>query len=356
MKEKISLHPYTSIVKLGQQDLSFDAVASDFEALRPTMLKSENDDLGFTDGHFWTKTQLHNKTDSEFHYYLETARPVTDLVELYVLDSDSRRVEKHVSGDAMPYAQRSFDDRRTVFRIDIPPHARLDLFLHLKSDGEVIKIPLILRDAQSFVKITVMEQWIFGIFYGILLTAAIIYLFFFFALRERTFLYYSLYVVFIGLMQFALDGYFYQLITPGGGWFSRHAVLIFAMIAGFLLGRYSEVFLGIRKHNKTIGRIFDGLYVPALVLILVLIFVPSAFAICYPLANVLGLLILVNIISAVVYLYWKKIHVDIFFSIGILFLILGFGNFIGNNFGQIPNSFFVLNSSKFGTGLEIIFL
>jgi hypothetical protein len=24
-------------------------------------------------------------------------------------------------------------------------------------------------------------------------------------------------VVFIGLMQFALDGYFYKLITPGGG-------------------------------------------------------------------------------------------------------------------------------------------
>lgn len=152
----------------------------------------------------------------------------------------------------MPYRERSFDDRRTVFRVDLPPNATQKLFLYLKSDGEVIKIPLILRDAQSFVKFTAMEQWIFGLFYGILLTAAIIYLFFFFALRERTFLYYSLYVVFIGLMQFALDGYFYQLITPGGGWFSRHAVLIFAMIAGFLLGRYSEVFLGIRKHNKTI--------------------------------------------------------------------------------------------------------
>jgi two-component system, sensor histidine kinase LadS len=356
IREKISLHPYTSIIKLGQKDLGFDAVVNGFDSLRPAKLKSENDDLGFTDGHFWTRTDLHNDTNSDLHYYLETARPITDLVELYVREKESRQVVKHVSGDAMPYAERSFDDRRTVFRIDLPAHTKLSLFLHLKSDGEVIKIPLILRDAQNFVKITAMEQWIFGLFYGILLTAAIIYLFFFFALRERTFLYYSLYVVFIGLMQFALDGYFYQLITPGGAWFSRHAVLIFAMIAGFLLGRYSEVFLGIRKYNKTIGRIFDGLYVLALVLILALIFVPSAFALCYPLANVLGLLILVNIISAVVYMYWKKIHVDIFFSIGILFLILGFGIFILNNFGQIPNSFFALNSSKFGTGLEIIFL
>lgn len=354
--EKISLHPYTSIVKLGQDNLDFNAVAGRFDALHPTKLKSGNDDLGFTDGHFWTRTVLHNDTDSELHYYLETARPITDLVELYVQDKGSNQVAKYVSGDTMPYRERSFDDRRTVFRVDLPPNATRVLYLHLKSDGEVIKIPLILRDAQNFIKFTAMEQWIFGIFYGILLTAAIIYFFFFFALRERTFLYYSLYVVFIGLMQFALDGYFYQLITPGGGWFSRHAVLIFAMIAGFLLGRYSEVFLGIRKHNKTIGRIFDSLYVLVLLLILALIFIPSALALCYPLANVLGLLILINIIAALVYMYWKKIPVDIFFSVGILFLILGFGIFILNNFGQIPNSFFALNSSKFGTGLEIIFL
>jgi signal transduction histidine kinase/CheY-like chemotaxis protein len=354
--DKISLHPFTSIANVGEKNLRIDAVIKDFESLHPRKLCSENDDLGFTKDHFWTKTTLRNATDTEFHYYLETARPVTDLAELYILDNDSHKITKSISGDAIPYANRTFDDRRTVFKIDIAPHANLSLFLHLKSDGEVIKMPVTIRNAESFIRITAMEQWIFGIFYGILLTAAILYFFFFFALKERTFLYYSLYVVFIGLMQFALDGYFYQLITPGGGWFSMHAVLIFAMIAGFLLGRYSQVFLGIKKHSRFIGKIFDTLYVLALILILTLIFVPSAFAICYPLANVLGLLILVMIIVSVVYMYWKKIPVDPFFSIGILFLILGFGIFILNNFGQIPNSFVTLNSSKIGTGLEIIFL
>jgi hypothetical protein len=105
---------------------------------------------------------------------------------------------------------------------------------------------MMLRTADSFILMTSMEQFIFGIFYGILLTAAIIYLFFFFGLGDKTFLYYALYVIFIGLMQFALDGYFYQLILPGGGWFSLRAVLIFAMVAGFLLGKYSEVFLKIK--------------------------------------------------------------------------------------------------------------
>ena len=57
-----------------------------------------------------------------------------------------------------------------------------------------------------------------------------------------------------------------------------------------------------------------------------------------------------------IYLYYHRKPVDAFFSFGILFLILGFGIFILNNFGQVPNTFLTQNSSKFGTGLEIIFL
>ena len=355
LPQKISLHPYTTIVNAGSKELHIQYVIKNFESLQPRKLNTENDDLGFTKDNFWARVELRNATGNDLHYYLETARPITDLVELYAIDSRGM-LTKTTSGDKIRYADRDFDDRRTIFKIDIRPYDNLKLYLHLKSDGEVIKMPMMLRNSESFIKMASMEQLIFGIFYGILLTAAIIYFFFFFALREKTFLYYSLYVVFIGLMQFAIDGYFYQLIAPNGGWFASHSVLLFAMVAGILLGKYSEVFLGIGKYNKTISLLFNIVYILAGILILFILFVPAAFAVCYPLANVLGLLILILIISSVIYLHYKKIPVDIFFSFGILFLIFGFGIFILNNFGQVPNSFFTLNSSKFGTGLEIIFL
>ena len=354
--QKLSLHPYTTVICVEDKEMAIREVIRKFEAFHPKKLKTDNDDLGFTNKHFWAKAGLLNATDSTLYYYLETARPVTDLAELYVIDNNSKAILKTRSGDCMKYSDRSFDDRRTVFKVNIPPHANLTLFLHLKSDGEVLKIPLMLRDSENFIKKTSFEQWIFGIFYGILLTAAIIYFFFFLALREKTFLYYALYVVFIGLLQFALDGYFYQFITYDCGWFSLHAVLIFALIAGFLLGKYSEIFLGIKKHSKKIMVCFSVLYVLALLLLIILIAVPQAFAISYPLANILGLLILLLIISSVIFLHYRRVFVDIFFSIGVFFLILGFGIFILNNFGEIPNSFFALNSSKLGTGLEIIFL
>ncbi|RTY87852.1 hybrid sensor histidine kinase/response regulator [Flavobacterium sp. RSP49] len=354
--KEVSLHNYTTVADVGQRNLDIHYVVANFNSFDPKKLQTENDDLGFSQNNFWSKTELINSSDRTLNYYLETARPITDLVELYFIDSTSGKITKMVSGDNMPFAERSFDNRKTIFKIKILPNSRQQLFLHLKSDGEVVNMPVMLYSSENFIKLISNEQLFFGIFYGILATVSVIYFFFYFALRQKAFLYYSLYVVFIGLMQFSLDGYFYKLITPQGGWFSLRAVLFFAMIAGFLLGKYSEVFLNIKKHNKIIYFLFTVLYFLTFVLIVCILFVPKALALCYPLANVLGLLILILIISSVVYLYCKKIHVDGFFTIGIFFLVLGFGIFILNNFSQIPNSFLTENSSKLGTGLEVIFL
>lgn len=356
LPKNISLFHFTTIADVGQQNLQVGYVIKNYASLYPSKLKTDNDDLGFTDHHFWAKFSLDNTTGRPLEYYLETARPITDLAELYQVNLTNLEVKKSISGDALPFFERSFQDRKTIFKIDLAPYEKADFYLHLKSDGETIKMPVVLRDAQSFIQEVTIEEWVFGVFYGILLTAAIIYLFFFVAMREKTFLYYSLYVVFIGLMQFALDGYFFKLITPNSGWLSMHSVLIFAMIAGILLGKYSEVFLKVKQHNKFLYKAFNVVYALAALLILIIVMIPQAFAICYPLANVLGLFVLILIISAVVHMYWNKKPVDPFFSVGIIFLIMGFGIFILNNFGQIPNNFFTQNSSKFGTGLEIIFL
>jgi signal transduction histidine kinase/ActR/RegA family two-component response regulator len=86
------------------------------------------------------------------------------------------------------------------------------------------------------------------------------------------------------------------------------------------------------------------------------IFIPSLLLFSYVLVNVLTLVFLILIVYSILYLYYKKKPVDFLFTTGILFLILGFGIFILYNFGLFPINFFTQNSSKLGTGLEVIFL
>lgn len=356
LPEKISLHSYTTVADVGTSDLEIQDVMANFKSLNPRPLQTENDDLGFTQNNFWAKLELQNATDLDLHYYLETARPITDLVELYTIDETSGKITKAISGDHLAFSERTYDNRKTLFKIDIQPHSKLKLFLHLRSDGENVKLPVNLYSPDSLISTLSFEQLIFGLFYGILAIVAIIYFFFFFALREITFLYYSLYVVFVGLLQFALDGFFYEFVTPYAGWFSNNSVLLIAIVAVFLSGKYSEVFLNIKRHSKSIYRLFNIAYVLLFLLLLCVVFFPSVLLMSYIVVNVLTLVFLALIVYSIIYLYYKRKPIDTFFTVGFMFLILGFGLFILYNFGLLPHSFLTQNSSKLGTGLEIVFL
>jgi hypothetical protein len=74
---------------------------------------------------------LQNQTDSDLHYYLETALPITDLVELYTIDEVSGKISKAVNGDVLAFFKRAYDNQ-DHFKIDIQSKSNLKLFLHLK--------------------------------------------------------------------------------------------------------------------------------------------------------------------------------------------------------------------------------
>ncbi|MBC7383183.1 MAG: hybrid sensor histidine kinase/response regulator, partial [Bacteroidia bacterium] len=262
-------------------------------------------------------------TSEHLIYYLETARPITDEVELYLTDQTGKTV-KQKSGDKIPFLNRVLDHRKTIFKLNLNAGDKVNAYMSLKSDGEVISLPLVLRSSENLLRTTYFEQLIFGVFYGILILAFITYLFFFIALGDWVFFYYGCYVIFIALMQFSLDGYFYQYFASSGGWFSQRAVIIFAAISRIFLGKYGEVFLNIKKYIEKIFYAFRMVYGLLGLLLLSLLFTPSFLKFTYPLANIFGLAILALIVLSLVYFNIKKLPGDKFFGIGIFFLFLGF--------------------------------
>ena len=229
-----SLHVNTTIVNVKQKKLSINEVVK-IDKKEFKLLKNENTDLGFTDDNYWLNFQVHNTINEEIQYYIETSRPIVDVAIFYKVNKDGTfSIQK--SGDLIPFKERTVSLRKTVFKINLLPNETGNYYIHLKSDGEVINAPVILRTPDNLISVASFEQIIFGFFYGILIIASILYFFFFYAMKERVFLYYSLYVLFIGLLQFSLDGYFYQFITPNSGWLSNKSVLLFAIISGVFLG------------------------------------------------------------------------------------------------------------------------
>lgn len=351
--EAVSLRPITSVLLAGQQDYSFEEVRSNSK-LDFVPLTSLKENLGFSSDNYWLTFTLENTTDSYNQYYLETARPITDVVNLFLIDEDND-VEKQYSGDKIPFSKKTIQHRKSIFDIGLRPGESVEAYIHLKSDGEVVMLPMELYQEASFFNLTYKEQVFYGFFYGILILACIIYLFFFFALKDRAFIYYALYALFIALMQFSLDGFFHQYFTPQGGWLSDRAVLLTALASLFFFGKYGDTFLNLKK-NSPILHLANQFIGIAIAVGVVLLGVSSNFEYCYPFANAIGILVLAHMIASLVVMKLKKQKVDIFFVLGISFLVFGFVVFIMNNFNTIENSFFTSNGTKFGIGFEIIFL
>jgi hypothetical protein len=62
-------------------------------AIDSVALKTANDDLGFTQNNFLGKMHPSKSNRCRFTYYLETALPITDLAELYIIDQVSGKIK-----------------------------------------------------------------------------------------------------------------------------------------------------------------------------------------------------------------------------------------------------------------------
>ncbi|WAC00925.1 hypothetical protein N7U66_11900 [Lacinutrix neustonica] len=111
-------------------------------------LSSENQSVGFTSDDYWVTFRLENSASNEKTYYLETARPVTDVAYLYQLQNG--KITKFSSGDGIAFEDRQVSHRETVFKVQLPQNTVQKFYLHLKSDGETLNLPLKLYTEEDF--------------------------------------------------------------------------------------------------------------------------------------------------------------------------------------------------------------
>jgi signal transduction histidine kinase/ActR/RegA family two-component response regulator len=353
--ESVSIQEHAEIANTKTADFSIEEIINQKNNIRFSPLSNTGENIGFTTANYWIKFQIKNDTDEQLNYFLETARPIIDSLTLYSIGNEGK-VNVQENGDAIAFEDKSVPHRKSIFKITILPTETYTVYLNIKNDGEALVVPIRLHSNQTLLQETYAEQIFYGLFYGILLLAFVVYLFFYFGLKAKVFLWYTLYILFVGLLQFALDGFFHQYFTPNAGWLNNRAVLLIAALSLIFFLKYTEHFLEISKVSKHLTKIYKCTTVVLLALIFGLNVSPEFLPFAYPMANFIGLLVLISVVGSIIFKIIKKQKVDIFFIGGISFLVLGFVVFILNNIGVLPHSFFAENGPKFGTGLEIIFL
>ena len=349
-----SLHAYAEIASVGSRQLKFRELLKSENELGFRPVNGENENIDFTSGHYWVRFKLKNEYTDTLFFFLNTARPVTDNVDLYQISGTDTVFKK--SGDGIPFKEKDLAYPESVFKLKLNPRSVSQIYIHLKSDGEMIVLPIRLSNAETYLRETAKKEYFYGLFYGMLFLASIIYLFFYKSLKASVFLFYGLYILFFSLLQFSLDGYAHQYLFPDSGWFYSRLILLTGGLTTIFLGLYAEAFLDLKTQFRVIPKVFTFIYWMVGAFVVGLMFSDFILAISYPVVNALGLLVIFLIVGSVIRLNIKGVKVDYFFTLGISFLALGLIVFILNNFSLVPSNTLTRQSSKIGSSLEVLFL
>jgi signal transduction histidine kinase len=201
--------------------------------------------FGFNKSAFWLRLDVVNSGDRARSWLLELAYPQLDRVELYA-PRDDGSVERRVTGDHVPFAQRDLPYRHFLFQLHTSPRSSQTYYLRVQSDGSV-SIPLFAWSEKAFREHENREQPLLWMIYGVVLVMALYNAFVFVSVRQREYLYYCFYVVACVLVQATLNGHAFQYLLPESVWLANRLLLFSASITVWVALLFIRHFLNLRE-------------------------------------------------------------------------------------------------------------
>ncbi|MGB8644706.1 MAG: 7TM diverse intracellular signaling domain-containing protein [Anaerolineae bacterium] len=230
--------------------------------------------LGYTASAIWVQVHVRNESQAVTGWYLEVNNPELAYIDLYQPDpacadaATCHYTAKH-SGSYLPLAAREIQSHSFIFKVLLAPHADRVMYVRFQSPS-AMTLPLTLWSPEAYLASEVTEQFFQGIFYGSLLIMSGYNLFLFFSLRDRSYLYYVLFILSVAVYRLYADGLLSIYIWPGlesGGAVFQPLIHTITLVAGI---EFISTFLDARKQAPrwhTLFRILIGVWIAQVLLI-----------------------------------------------------------------------------------------
>lgn len=292
--------------------------------------------------------------DNPFHLneniVLEIKNPGFRTIELYQKDADQRFKRIGMKGIAVPHGEFS-NSLNPSFRLN--PDDRVDLILKIES-----KIPISfgagISPINDFEYVSSIRMLFINIYIGIMLSLFLYNAMLYFSVKDKVYLIYCFYILFISLAQLSLSGYSYQYIFHFNyEWFEK-SIIIFSCLSGIFAVLFIRNFLKtsilIPKLDKVL--IFTGLLYGVTVYFGMMAYME----ISYFLVDIAGLFVAVFFFTSAV-VTWRMGYRPAKYFLGAWsFFLIGVVLFVLKNNGVQSFQTFSNFPMLIGTALEAILL
>lgn len=214
-----SLGRYIEILEDKTGDLTIQDVTSLEKAQTFSPSEAEEPGYGFTSSVYWARLTVINPSNVPIEWFLELGYPLIDFVDMFVPDEQGGFIKKQ-TGDHIPFDSRDIYYKNVIFHLSENPGEKKTYYLRLETSSSM-NFPIHYRSRDALFKKTNTEQMVLGIFYGALLIMVIYNIFLYIGFRERSYVYYVLFIAVWGLDQLAINGLAFQYLWSKWIWWAN---------------------------------------------------------------------------------------------------------------------------------------
>jgi signal transduction histidine kinase len=185
-------------------------------AIRPYLqeLPAGNINMSYKESQFWISLDLSALPVEDSLVYLEIHNPHINFLGAWLLSNDSVVKEFGLTGDHLPFASRNVHHPQFVYKLSLKSK-NLRLLLVIDKRNEQLHVPLKFFSESQYMQYNRFNNMLEGLLAGISFFILLFTLFLYFNIRDRIYVYYTLYVLMVAGYIFTDYGLSFMFFYPG---------------------------------------------------------------------------------------------------------------------------------------------
>ncbi len=283
--------------------------------------------------------------------YIEVNSPTLREVEFFRISEEGEWVAIETAGTQFPRPD-NLKNPSPYFKIIDHDGFTNDLIFKIRSEVP-IEFDITISPQQTFFDNYTRRMVIISGYFGIMFALFLYNLILFFSVKDKVYLFYCFYILFIALAQLSLSGYSYFFLGQNP-FIYEVSIIGFTTLSSFFVIPFFQLFL---KTSQYVPKYEKYLYLIVLIYVIALILRLLGYVSqSYSIVDVNGLILAVSFISIGFIVAKKGFRSAYFFLLAWSFLLVGLVVFILNNQGVLDLGAYANLPLLAGTAIEALLL
>ncbi|MGF2735851.1 response regulator [Marinobacter sp. DUT-1] len=307
--------------------------------------------FGYTESAYWTRMELEPRAGAaRTDWILELALPLVDQVNLFLV-RDGELVDQRQAGYQDNWQERDLAVPNPTFRLKLAPDTTNTVYLRI-TNTNTFRLPISLWHPDSYIEKVSVDEAVRGVLLGAVLAILAYNLFVAVSVRERSNIYYVLYLVSATIFIFTEQVHGVQLLDSRPALFNKeylHFQIVLTWFWGLLMARS---LLETRERSRDLDQIVRLCLYSVGVTFLLCFFLPYHVAMEWIVLGSIMLSIIMIVVSYLSWRYYNPAARSYFFAWTLA--LIGFGIYALTVMGYLPLNTFTSYSPQFGLTAQII--